>query len=205
MTKRDQIIETGLSQLYRYGYNRLSFGQLSAETGIAKSSILHHFPSKDALVAAILDAAMDEEDNFLHSLLEDQSTDPRTRLYRYFDHARDQMVKSRYIGSLANGVGLEIGQDTEHPLADKIIAFMERKTETFILLIKEGQESGLFRQDVDATKNAESILIALEGGIVTSRISKSPQLLDIALSVCRNLVNQISADDMVKRGHKERK
>lgn len=193
MTKRDQIIETGLSHLYRYGYNRFSFGQLSAETRIAKSSILHHFPSKDALVAEILDVALHEESDFLDSLLEDQSSDPQVRFFRYFDHARDRMAQARYIGSLANGVGLEISQ-LEHPLAPKIIAFMKRKTDTFVQLIEEGQRTGIFRQDIDAINTAESILVALEGGIVTSRISKSPQLLDIAIGVCRNLVAAISTN-----------
>ena len=60
--------------------------------------------------------------------------------------------------------------------------------------ISEGAVRRQFRSGVDARRSAEAILTSMEGGIVTSKISKSPVLLGIAVDVCRNIVRDMLGD-----------
>ena len=43
----------------RQGYEATSMGDLAAELGLTKSAIYHHVPSKEHLLAAALDEALD--------------------------------------------------------------------------------------------------------------------------------------------------
>ena len=43
----------------RQGYDATSMGDLARELGLTKSAIYHHVPSKEALLAAALDEALD--------------------------------------------------------------------------------------------------------------------------------------------------
>lgn len=187
---KQRIIDAAMAQLYRLGYNRLSFGLVSLESGVPKSSIIHHFPNKDALVCAALKKHMGAEKDFIDSLVADEARDPRQRFAAYFDHAEAEMGKSNYVGCVASNVGLEVSE-TNPVLRKEIQAFIEYKISAFVRFIENGQESGVFRRDVDPCAEAQSILTSLEGGVVTSRISKSAQLLSIAVRVCRNIVKQL--------------
>ncbi len=190
--KKAHIVETAITQLYQYGYNRFGFAPLAAECGIAKSSIIHHFPTKDALVLAAVRAYMDEVQSVLQQLTKEVD-DPVERFFRYFDYAQSQMTSSNYLGCLAANLGLEISE-THPQLRHEIQNFIEFKVGTFVSWIKEGTTRKQFRTDVNARSSAESILTSIEGGIVTSKISKSPALLAIAVDVCRNIVRDMLTD-----------
>lgn len=190
--KKARIVETAVTQLYRYGYNRFGFATLASECGIAKSSIIHHFPTKDALVLSAVRAYMTEVQSVLERLTE-QEEDPAERFFHYFDYAQSQMSRSNYLGCLAANLGLEVSE-THPQLRNEIQNFIEFKVSKFVSWIKEGTTRGEFRSDINARSCAESILTSIEGGIVTSKISKSPALLAIAVDVCRNIVRDMLAE-----------
>jgi TetR/AcrR family transcriptional repressor of nem operon len=191
-SKKTRIVETAITQLYQYGYNKFGFAPLAAECDIAKSSIIHHFPTKDALVLTAIRTYMDEEQRVLLELTREVSN-PVERFSRYFDYAQSQMTRSNYLGCLAANLGLEISE-THPQLRHEIQNFIEFKVGTFVSWIKEGTTQKLFRSDINARSSAESILTSLEGGIVTSKISKSPALLAIAVDVCRNIIRHLQAN-----------
>ena len=55
----DTILRRAIDLFIRQGYEATSMGDLAVELGLSKSAIYHHVPSKEHLLAAALDEALD--------------------------------------------------------------------------------------------------------------------------------------------------
>jgi AcrR family transcriptional regulator len=55
----DTVLRRAVDLFIRQGYDATSMGDLAAELGLTKSAIYHHVPSKEALLSAALDEALD--------------------------------------------------------------------------------------------------------------------------------------------------
>src|SRR3954469_7577508 len=53
------VLRRAIELFNRQGYEATSIGDLARELGLTKSAIYHHVPSKEALLAAALDEALD--------------------------------------------------------------------------------------------------------------------------------------------------
>ena len=53
------VLRRAIEVFNRQGYDATSIGDLARELGVTKSAIYHHVPSKEALLAAALDEALD--------------------------------------------------------------------------------------------------------------------------------------------------
>lgn len=53
------VLRVAIDLFNRHGYDATSMGDLARELGLTKSAIYHHVPSKEALLAAALDEALD--------------------------------------------------------------------------------------------------------------------------------------------------
>lgn len=63
-SRRDQIIEVAIALIADHGVEALSFEGLAEASGVSKSGILYHFPSRHALLLGI-------QEHFVHAWEED--------------------------------------------------------------------------------------------------------------------------------------
>jgi AcrR family transcriptional regulator len=54
-SKRDQLMDTAWTLFYRDGYRAVGIDTLLEEAGVAKMTLYNHFPSKEALIVAVLE------------------------------------------------------------------------------------------------------------------------------------------------------
>ncbi|MDH5191163.1 MAG: TetR/AcrR family transcriptional regulator [Gammaproteobacteria bacterium] len=188
---KEKLIDSAMKHLYQLGYNRFSFAPVAKECGIAKASIHYHFPDKDSLVLAAIEKYITNQKHFLENIKQDQSLIAPEKFNAIFDHAYEQMINMNYIGCLAGNLGLEISE-TNPRVLEYIQAFLEYKEKLMAEILKEGQLQGSIKNDIDINKTALNILTSIEGGIITSKISKNAKLLANALSVCRKIVSEIT-------------
>ncbi|MCH1882417.1 TetR family transcriptional regulator [Agrococcus sp. ARC_14] len=59
MTTRDEILQAALERFARFGYLGSSIQQIADDVGTSKSSVLYHFDSKEALLEAAMQPAID--------------------------------------------------------------------------------------------------------------------------------------------------
>jgi AcrR family transcriptional regulator len=57
---RETVLRRAIELFNRRGYDATSVGDLAADLGISKSAIYHHFASKESMLSAALDEALEE-------------------------------------------------------------------------------------------------------------------------------------------------
>jgi AcrR family transcriptional regulator len=85
-TRREAILEIAKDLFREVGYERASMAMISARVGGSKATLYSYFKSKEALFAAAMIAAMEEQAQGLLNLLDPEDTDLRAVLVR-FGHA----------------------------------------------------------------------------------------------------------------------
>ncbi|MFL6127478.1 MAG: TetR/AcrR family transcriptional regulator [Mycobacteriales bacterium] len=84
--RRDQILVEAVRLFRVRGYDRTSLREIAAALGLSKSGLYHHFPSKDALLASLVDPLLDDLTGLLRETPEDLSEPARSAfLTRYLD------------------------------------------------------------------------------------------------------------------------
>ena len=77
---RETVLRRAIDLFNRQGYDATSVGDLARELGLAKSAIYHHFASKEALLSAALDEALDGLTTAIDTALAATGTDAGQRL-----------------------------------------------------------------------------------------------------------------------------
>lgn len=69
-TTRERILDAALVSFARRGYEASSLDGVAAELGVRKQTILYYFPSKEALLGAVIDRSASELSDALESALD---------------------------------------------------------------------------------------------------------------------------------------
>lgn len=62
---RRQIVDVAVDQIAEVGFHRMSIADVALESNISQSGLLHHFRSKAALLAAVLERREHDDNEFL--------------------------------------------------------------------------------------------------------------------------------------------
>ena len=83
---RERLIEATLLTLQTEGTSKLSLESIARQAGVSKGGLLHHYPSKDALIQAIVQSLLDA---FEHSVTHYAAQEPERpgRWLRAYIHA----------------------------------------------------------------------------------------------------------------------
>ena len=56
---KEEIVKRALNDFMQYGFKTFTMDDLASKMGISKKTLYEHFPSKNDLVEAVLDYALD--------------------------------------------------------------------------------------------------------------------------------------------------
>jgi AcrR family transcriptional regulator len=85
---RDDLLSAALAAFSERGYAGASMSDIAARGGIQKSSLFHHFPSKDELYLEVLSSALSE----LGELVAEASADTETDFWPRFEALTDSIT-----------------------------------------------------------------------------------------------------------------
>jgi AcrR family transcriptional regulator len=159
---RARIIEIAFDHFAANGYRGSSMSKIAAEAGMSQPGLLHHFPSKVALLEAVL-KARDERDLELTSLT------PEALVAMEFDDlltAFEGMVshnaRQRKFIQFSHLIAAE-ATGADHPAHDWILARMVLVREVVTGSIERSIHSGSARDDVDPEVVTTMLIAASEG------------------------------------------
>ena len=176
---KGKILDVAQDLIQRFGLNTMSFQHLSDAVGIKKSSVHHHFPSKDLMVNALLTRYIDDFDVVVKEILNSR-TSGKTKLKRYCGLFLGTLENSEHEKSCLCGMlAAEMFSLNDDGLV-LVRKFMSGNVEYIREMIRAGIEDGSLGSKSDAAGTADLVLATLEGGLLIARCDGGPkQLADV--------------------------
>jgi AcrR family transcriptional regulator len=133
---RERILGTAYDLFSRHGIRAVGVDRVVAEAGVAKTTLYRHFPSKDALVVAVLGLREERwSRDWLQHNVEQRGGPARARLLAIFDLFGEWFGRKDYEGCLFCRTLLELGDRTSAPGAASVAALAN--IETWLIALAE--------------------------------------------------------------------
>ena len=176
---QDTVLRRAIDLFNRQGYDATSINDLAGDLGITKSAIYHHFPSKEALLSAALDEALEGLTAAVASAAD------ATRDERAYDRLRATIESSvAILASHLPAVTLLLRVRGNSPLEQSALARRRHIDEQLASLVRQAVDEGDLRSDIDP-----DVISRLVFGLVNSLVdwyrpdgSMPPDHLAAALS-----------------------
>jgi TetR/AcrR family transcriptional regulator, transcriptional repressor for nem operon len=167
---RTQILDAAQELIQRLGVNAISYQDISVAVGIRKASIHHHFPTKDDLIATLLD----RYNAYFLQLVDNIIAMPipaDEKLRRYCGLFEATLSSGNHDKACLCGMlGAELAT-LKNPLVERVAVFYRNNEERLAAILNEGRNTGVFGFPGDVKAMATLIFSLLEGGILIVRAS----------------------------------
>ncbi|MEU4559390.1 TetR/AcrR family transcriptional regulator [Actinoplanes sp. NPDC023936] len=155
---QDRILDAAEAVFASKGYRGGALNDVALAAGYTRAGLLHHFPSKEALLLAILERR-DERLHALESIAPDESIgDVLSAVPRAFE----RYPELRMFIQLGHIVSAE-ASSPDHPAHDWSVARERQLREDLAKAVDRAKERGELAADIDSQALAALVLGAFEG------------------------------------------
>ena len=141
---RDTVLRRAIELFNRQGYDATSITDLAADLGVTKSAIYHHFASKEALLAAALDEALEGLSSAVEAAADATRGGPA---YDRLEATVEAAVS--LLASHLPAVTLLLRVRGNSPVEQAALARRRRIDARLATVVKTAAEEGDLRSDVD--------------------------------------------------------
>jgi TetR/AcrR family transcriptional regulator, transcriptional repressor for nem operon len=168
--KRDRLIEAGKVRFYQQGVSRTTLADIAQQAQIPLGNVYYYFPTKEALVEAVIQAHIQEVQSWFAQL--DGNPDPRQRLLALLTAAREsERVLARY-GCPHGSLSQELDKEDSQPATTAASLF-------HVYLDWVETQFRLLGKDEEAAKDlAIDLISSLQGTFLLTNSFRSPELLE---------------------------
>lgn len=162
---RERLLELAFEEMYESGFGGLRIDTLIEKAGSTKGAFYHHFPSKAALGYAVVDEILETlaEDiwgGYLQSF-DDPAEGIEACARRMMQHLGPRCMK---LGCPFNNLAQEMGA-IDDGFRTRLGAIFTKIIGHIAEALRQGQDRGVIRADIDAGQTAHFIFAALEGSM----------------------------------------
>ena len=168
LSARERILRTASNLFYREGIHAVGIDRVIAESGVAKSTLYKHFPSKDALVVACLERRDGPSRRWLETETIRRGGTPQERILGLFDVLEDWFAQATFRGCAFTNASLELA-DVEHPAHAVVIAHKDAIRAFF-------RDLCLQLGVADPEALAAQFMLLYDGAIVTAVMRHDPHV-----------------------------
>lgn len=166
---REFIIMQAANIFNQQGYFGSSVSDIMRETGLRKGGIYNHFESKDELVLAAFDYAIQQVSKRYAHAIEGKST-PLEQLIALIS-VYDNIIEDPPLKGGCPLLNTAVESDDTHPvLREKAREAMDRWLRFIRIIIKKGIKLGEIRNNIDVDAVATFIVSTIEGGVMVSKL-----------------------------------
>ncbi|MEW6269063.1 MAG: TetR/AcrR family transcriptional regulator [Thermodesulfobacteriota bacterium] len=175
---RPGLMAIAIDCFARYGYAGTSIDRIARAAGVTKGALYYHFRDKEQL---LFEAVKERIGAFEQHVVErvGRASDPAEALRRIARICAQNAIQDnhrRFILTL-----MVEALDTNAALSSEFREMLHRFRSFHRHLIRQGQESRLFRADVDAAVAAESFVSGILGAEI--QYYQDPERIDLARSL----------------------
>ena len=154
---RERVLQAALRAIASNGYRGSALAAIAADAGLTTAGLLHHFPSKEHLLVAVL-AERDRLDGAQFQLAGFQGLAALDRLAELVQH--NAMVPG-LVQAYTVLMGESVGED--HPAREWFRERYPRRRGNIAAALRAGIESGEIRAEVDCDAVAAEIIAMMDG------------------------------------------
>jgi len=154
---RERVLRAALRAIATNGYRGSALAAIAADAGLTTAGLLHHFPSKEHLLVAVL-AERDRLDGAQFQLAGFQGLAALDRLAELVQH--NAMVPG-LVQAYTVLMGESVGED--HPAREWFRERYPRRRANIAAALRAGIESGEIRSEVDCDAVAAQIIAMMDG------------------------------------------
>ncbi|WP_154856422.1 TetR/AcrR family transcriptional regulator [Cyclobacterium xiamenense] len=187
METREKIIQVALEQFFVFGVRAVTMDEIARQAGMSKKTIYEEFASKEDLVTAAFDAALEADECAFYEMMESEEG--------VIDHL---LQMTRYLRERFSKMNPLLLHDVQrfYPKCWKKLEEFKREHawKGIVQILEEGKQSGDFRSEINS-----EILAFMRLNQITSFISGNlPQekytLLDYHLQLLDHFIHGILTD-----------
>jgi len=195
---RRRIIDTAYEVFYKGGFARASVDAIAEAAGVTKRTLYYHFDSKDALIAAVLDAQHELVLARIERWAKRASDDPTRIVELLFEEFAAWARKPGWQGSGFTRAAMELADLPGHPAR---VAARRHKAAVERWLAEQLAQTGKIRGSRDL---ARQVMLLIEGCHSLALIHGDTSYTDSASIAARLLVRRYcmnrSGDRFLRRG-----
>lgn len=183
---REKILDKATGVFLRKGFGASSINDLLQAAQVTRGSLYFHFAGKEAVALAVLRREAETFLDFIDAAL--TGSNPAACLDNFFRKALGKHQATGFVGGcLFGNTALEASDSCPSyaRLVDEVFLAWVEKIED---KITAAQVAGLVRRDVPARQLAATTVAVIEGGIMQSRLQKSPEPMRECLATLRTLL-----------------
>lgn len=189
---RDILVDTAARLFHEQGYGGTGIATILREAGVNSGSLYHFFPTKEALVAAVLERYIDQLRPALTDPVEATTAEPIGRVFTLLAGYRQMLeITGCKLGCPIGNLALELADN--HPEVRRLtdINFVN-----WVNVVREWLEAAGDRlpAHVDRLELAQMVLNTMEGGIMQARSRGSLEPFDAAVRQLRIYFDYLERD-----------
>lgn len=188
-TSRDKIVEAAMDLFAVRGYGPTGLSEIARQAEVQQGSLYHFFPTKEELLAAVLERRKALLWPDVLQPIWDRIDDPIERIFKLLDQYRQMLQLTQFshgcpIGNLA----IEIAES--HPNSRRLIA--ENFT-NWLRAIEQcfHEASRRLPERADARRLAIFVLTTMEGAVMLARTYRDFRAYDAAIESLREYIDAL--------------
>ncbi|MFD4960170.1 TetR/AcrR family transcriptional regulator [Microbacterium sp. NPDC058389] len=185
--RRARIVRTAFEAFSAHGYRGASLVQIAADSGVSRAGLVHHFPTKESLLEAVLEERdrVDREQFFSGVTAPVDGLDLLGRFARLVEHN----TSNRGIVGLFAVLSVE-ASDPSHPAHAYIATRYENLRRYLGAAIADLDARGLLRPGVEVEGLAAELIATVDGLQVQWLVA--PDSVDMAAQFRRRLADLVT-------------
>ena len=176
---RELLLRAGLEVLTEKGFAAAGLDEILRRGGVPKGSFYHHFDSKEAFGAELIERYAAYFVRKIERHLGDASLSPLTRLRSFVAGAHAGMARHDFRrGCLIGNLGQEMGALPESFRARLLGVFADWQAR-FARCLKAAQDAGELSRESDCDELAAFFWIGWEGAVLRAKLERSGAPLEL--------------------------
>ncbi|MGW7547296.1 TetR/AcrR family transcriptional regulator [Streptomyces sp. NPDC054770] len=158
--RRAQIIEAAFTAFGQVGYRNASMVQLAAACGVSRAGLLHHFPTKESLLEAVLEERerQDDEHFFQSGAVTQDGLEYFASMIRLVAHNQANPLIVSLFAVLSSEATA-----ADHPARPYFVTRYERARGQMQSAVDDLARRGLLRPHVEASGLAADLIAFIDG------------------------------------------
>jgi AcrR family transcriptional regulator len=187
---RERLLDAAYRSFYRKGFSRSGLDEIAAEAGVTKRTLYYHFPSKDDLLAAMLERQSGPALQQIQQWAEHLQGDAKAWISAPFDEVEKWGSQPWFAGTGFSRVVMELADLPGHP-ARAVASTHKKAVEAWVAARLAG--SG----EPEPDERARELVLLLEGAVMLMLVHRDPTYTRAARDAAMRLVCEQSSQKVV--------